>query len=101
MGAEEPAAGPVEEPPKRLEERVAALEAEQIGMQLAWAEVLDKITAWGNRQAARDRARVKAVLSESPEDAPETTNGGQPSPMVPPGDPKAELRRRAAQMRGR
>lgn len=45
-----------------VQREVDKLRAQIADIQLQWAEVLDKIAAWGNRQAARDRARVKESL---------------------------------------
>jgi hypothetical protein len=36
--------------------------AELAQLRLEWSETLDKITAWANRQAARDRVRFKASM---------------------------------------
>lgn len=60
-------AGPVEELPPdptvaSLQAELDRLRAQVADVQLQWAEVLDKIAAWGNRQAARDRARVRDAL---------------------------------------
>jgi hypothetical protein len=77
------ASGPAEgtvTPDQNLSARLSALEESMRQMQLIrveWTEVLDKLSAWTNRQNARDAKRLKAgleKLSESPEDAPETTN---------------------------
>lgn len=65
---------------------VNAHHAEITQLRLEWAETLDKFTAWANRQAARDRVRMKASM-RSMEDADDTEtpppqpNGSQP--MLP------------------
>lgn len=79
--------------------QVDRLRAEWNELQLHWAEVLDKITAWSNRQAARDRKAFGKSMSRLAEgtDAPAEVPGyiGEP-PSISPADTKQELRRRAA-----
>lgn len=77
--------------------QVDRLRAEWAELQLHWAEVLDKITAWSNRQAARDRkAFGKSMGRLAEEDL--GTELLQASPPETPVDVKAELRRRVANM---
>jgi len=61
-------------------------------MRLEWAEVLDKLTAWTNRQSARDAKYLKTGLQKIAQDAPELTNAEEP--IADPRAMKAELRRR-------
>jgi len=62
-----------------LETRIAALEKSSTGlvdMRLQWAEVLDKLQRWTNRQSARDQQKVRRSLEEladSSEDPPGPT----------------------------
>lgn len=50
------------EPQRSLEAQIAELRGEFAVVRLEWAEVLDKVTAWANRQAARDRVMLKQRL---------------------------------------
>lgn len=86
-----------------LEARLAVAERkldELALIPLTWAETLDKLQAWTNRQNARDAKRVKAGLDrlsggpETHEDAPGPTNGLGVD-LSRPGIPKSELRRLA------
>lgn len=77
-------------------------------LRMEWAEVLDKITAWANRQAARDRVAFRKALGDRPpQDDPEAeagrieaeataaANGVQNPPTPAPGQhPKAALYQR-------
>ena len=60
--------------------------AEITQLRLEWAETLDKFTAWANRQAARDRVRMKKSMGEmAAQDADlfeESTSGAQPMPVA-------------------
>lgn len=83
-----------------LEREVARLGAQLADIQLAWAETLDKLTAWANRQATRDRRTLGRKL----EDTGESFEGPQhvqeaPASAAPP--TKAELRARLAAMQRR
>lgn len=63
---------PEEEGPQRsLEAQIAELRGEFAVVRLEWAEVLDKVTAWANRQAARDRVMLKQRLDQMNAEAPE------------------------------
>lgn len=67
-----------------LSELAAALNGhhrELAQLRLEWAETLDKMTAWANRQAARDRVRIKHSMDtvEANESEPEPA----PSPQLP------------------
>lgn len=78
------------------------LKAEWAELQLHWAEVLDKITAWANRQAARDRKAFgksmgRLVEREGPDDGVDQAEGTA-RPEAPMQDIKADLRRRVAAM---
>lgn len=42
--------------------RLSQVESDLAMVRLEWAEVLDKINAWANRQAARDRVALKRTL---------------------------------------
>lgn len=101
----------VEVPPDfaDLPRAVFELKSEVTLLRMEWAEVLDKITAWANRQAARDRVAFKKALTvEEPREddrevrieqearaaagLPEPENGvGHP---VPHRHPKADLYQR-------
>lgn len=76
-----------------LARRVSDLEADATQLRLEWSETLDKINAWANRQAQRDR-RAAHKLLEAPQ------NDDQPlgdQVDTPPADPvlaKDQLRRR-------
>jgi hypothetical protein len=90
--------------------RLTDLEAQVSQLQLAWSETLDKLTAWGNRQAARERRRADRALdqlggdpsngAETHEDALGATNGADltTGSLVDRAARKAALR---AQLRGR
>lgn len=67
-------------------------------MRLEWAEVLDKLTAWTNRQSARDAKYLKVGLAKIAQDAPEPTNDeeAEESPTLT----KADLRRRLRAQNG-
>lgn len=47
-----------------LAAQLHALHSDHTQLRLEWAETLDKFTAWANRQAARDRVRMKASMRE-------------------------------------
>lgn len=47
-----------------LASQLHAMHADFTQLRLEWAETLDKFTAWANRQAARDRVRMKASMRE-------------------------------------
>lgn len=81
--------------------QVDRLRAEWAELQLHWAEVLDKITAWSNRQAARDRKLLGKSMKHLEEQELERESIPAQLTDVPPADVKAELRRRVAMMRGR
>lgn len=56
-----------QETPAELEALAVAINAqysEIAQLRLEWAETLDKFTAWANRQAARDRMRLKKKFGE-------------------------------------
>jgi hypothetical protein len=62
--------------------------AEIAQLRLEWAETIDKFTAWANRQAARDRVRMKKSMGEMAEraefeDDPDvpTARSAQPMPQ--------------------
>lgn len=58
---------PTVAPQPTVAELAAAINAhhrELSQLRLEWAETLDKMTAWANRQAARDRVRIKAALPD-------------------------------------
>lgn len=88
-----------------LAQQVHAHHAEITQLRLEWAETLDKFTAWSNRQAARDRVRMKrAMQSMEPDGEPEPTSeqptffeAGSGAPSEPPNGgngfrhPKADL----------
>lgn len=66
---------------------VNAHHAEITQLRLEWAETLDKFTAWANRQAARDRVRMKASMRSMEPDSNEPDpdqlpllHGSQPMP---------------------
>jgi hypothetical protein len=61
-------------------------------MRLEWAEVLDKLTAWTNRQSARDAKYLKVGLQKITQDDPGTTIPAEGDPTTAP--TKAELRSR-------
>ena len=80
--------------------QVDRLRAEWAELQLHWAEVLDKITAWSNRQAARDRKAFGKSMSKLEEGPEQPQEFGPPTlTEQPPADVKAELRRRVANLR--
>jgi hypothetical protein len=91
---------------QQLAERIAAIEAWESQIQLAWQETLDKLGRWASKQAARERRRVDRDLDqlaqdgpETHEDAPGSTNGGGSDLQVGGMDRaavKAQLRARAA-----
>ena len=104
--ASQPAPSPVEELPPQpsLDARLREIESQLRDialLRIEWTEVLDKLQAWTNRQNARDAKRLKAgiqQLSETHEDAPESTNGsGVPSN---PADVKQALRQRLRAQNG-
>lgn len=74
------------------------LQGEMADMQLHWAEVLDKLTAWANRQSARDRQHARRALDQLATDqAPEQPPAHQDIPQQHTlAETKADLRRRAA-----
>lgn len=75
-----------------LERKLARIEAQFADLQLSWAETLDKLSAWANRQATRDRRALQQRLEPDPEPVEET-----PPPAAAPAAPsKAELRARLA-----
>jgi len=90
-----------------LRRRVAALEADRdedrgtvvslkskvSALSVEWAEFLDKMTAWTNRQSARDRKKVHSNL-EQVDDAPSL------SLSEPRERSKEDLRRLARQRKG-
>jgi hypothetical protein len=104
--ASQPAHSPVEELPPQpsLDARLREIESQLRDialLRIEWTEVLDKLQAWTNRQNARDAKRLKAgiqQLSETHEDAPETTTGVQ----VPtnPAELKQSLRQRLRAQNG-
>lgn len=57
---------------------VNSLHRELAQLRLEWAETLDKMTAWANRQAARDRIRLKATPLAG-EDEPDQVPAAQHS----------------------
>lgn len=63
-------------------------------LRLEWAEVLDKLQAWTNRQSARDAKYLKVGLRQIAEEPSGDTNGEEPSPTAP--ITKIELRRALA-----
>lgn len=77
-----PPQAPSEADATDLRARIIKLEhqaAENVDLKLEWAEVLDKLQRWTNRQSARDAARLKSglhTLAETAQDAPGATNGG-------------------------
>lgn len=89
-------------------DEVARIRAHLTEIQLEWTEVLDKLAAWTNRQAARDAARVKKGLKQLETDAnvdpeaPAAPRNGDRTPAGPPVPPEFknlhargnELRRR-------
>jgi hypothetical protein len=85
-------------------QQIAADNAE---LRLEWAEVLDKLQSWANRQTARDSKRVKTALTKATETDQDSEPAGEALPVRPPADQrsyrlpegKAELRRRAAMLR--
>lgn len=87
--------------PPELEDVVAELaklRGEMANLQLQWAEVLDKITAWGNCVAARERQRVKRALEDvetveaEGDDLPPSQNvSPQPPGPLPGRSNKADL----------
>lgn len=85
-------------------QQIAADNAE---LRIEWAEVLDKLQAWANRQTARDTKRVKRTLGEAadgPPDDPAPQGEQIPRPVGEQRfqnrpDAKFELRRRAALLR--
>jgi len=93
---------PPEAPDSDLGTRLDAVEKtlrEVQLMRLEWAEVLDKLTAWTNRQSARDAKYLKVGLQKIAQDAPESTNDGEAVPTPTP--TKQDLRRALqARMRG-
>lgn len=75
-----------------LERKLARIEAQFADLQLSWAETLDKLSAWANRQATRDRRALQQRLEPEPESIEEA-----PPPQAAPAAPsKAELRARLA-----
>jgi len=58
--------------PDDLLSAVQAAKSEIALLRLEWAEVLDKITAWANRQAARDRVTMRNLLKEPIPDSDES-----------------------------
>ena len=86
-------------------QRLQQLEADFAQLRLEWSDTLDRIQRWAGRMAARERQRIHRDLdqlggdSASPEAAGEPNgNGGGVDPRQ---SLKAQLRARAAQMRGR
>lgn len=51
-----------------LAKAVNHIRSEMMLLRLEWAEVIDKLTAWSNRQAARDRVRAKKNLDRMNDD---------------------------------
>lgn len=104
--APQPAPSPVEQLPPQptLDARLREIESQLRDialLRIEWTEVLDKLQAWTNRQNARDAKRLKAgiqQLSETHEDAPETTNSGGPTSH--PTDLKQALRQRLRAQNG-
>lgn len=84
---------------------LAKLQGDWAEMQLQWAEVLDKLQGWANRQSARDRKAASKALDRLAQDEASAEAISQ-VPTSPPdieptiADQKAELRRRVASMRG-
>jgi len=83
--------------PEDVRQALMRLQGEWAAMQLHWAEVLDKLQAWSNRQSARDRKAAGKALDRlgADEEVP------QHQPDIPAHQPtlaetKADLRRRAA-----
>jgi hypothetical protein len=82
------------------ERELTHIRSEFAQLQLHWAEVLDKLTAWAQRQATRDRRKMQTMLKEDDEQ-PEQLEAPQPPPReLSLAEQKQELRRRAAHMRG-
>lgn len=89
--------------PDDLRLAVAKLQGDWAEMQLQWAETLDKLQAWANRQSARDRkAAGKALDRLAAEEEQQLVPQAAPTPDIAPSpaDVKAELRQRVARMRG-
>lgn len=61
-----------------LAQQVHGHHAELAQLRLEWAETLDKFTAWSNRQAARDRVRLKRAMAA--QDDSEEGEGSPPQP---------------------
>lgn len=94
--AAKPAPNPPPAPsPPEIQEltlTVRALQADLTQIRLEWQETLDKITAWANRAAARDRRAVHKAL-----EAPQTEElplADHPATPPNPHAAKEELRRR-------
>lgn len=83
-----------------LERQVARLSSQLADVQLAWAETLDKLQAWANRQATRDRRSLGRNLdaAESIPEAPQHAQEPAGSAAPP---TKAELRARLAALQRR
>lgn len=92
--------------PDDLRQAVMVMQGQWADMQLHWAEVLDKLTAWSNRQSARDRKAANKSLDRLAQDeageaspAPHLDNPISQLPSM--ADQKAELRRRVAALQRR
>jgi hypothetical protein len=112
MAHQEARSGPIPVPPDQdeggesnddQEARLERLVSEFALLRMEWAEVLDKITAWANRQAARDRVAFRKALGDRPPgeddqgaaaieaDAVTAANGVEIPRPVPGQHPKAAL----------
>ena len=91
-----PAPLATEPPPEtigQLSARLDGVESQLATLRLEWTETLDKITAWANRQAQRDRAALKRQLAEQDQDSEPELQLGPDAAATTAAQRKAQLRR--------